>query len=296
MRDTARTTGGFAAMSLDQMAARSGGPAAHMRDPQQPQPRRFQGYTSVEPVVLQHIEFPKPPRERAEESRVATNVLVDAQAQAEQIVADARTAARTMLAQARDVIAGEREQAIQRGHAEGRAEGVAQADAEMSGLVQTCERIALEVANERARALELYEPDVVELAIAVASRIVNASLDVSPELVVEACRGAMRKAFHRENLQVLAHPEDLARLRAAGPQLASELGGVEHLDFVEERRMTPGSVVVRTPAGEIDGTISGKASKIEDALREGLEQRRATRKALDAAPAPAPAPAPPHEA
>jgi flagellar biosynthesis/type III secretory pathway protein FliH len=118
----------------------------------------------------------------------------------------------------------------------------------------------------------------VELAMSIANRIVNASIAVDPELVIDSCRGAMRKAFQRDNLQVLAHPDDLERLRAAGPRLAEELGGVDHLDFVEERRMQPGSVVVRTPAGEIDGTIAGKAAKIEQALSEGIEQRRAARR------------------
>ena len=73
----------------------------------------------------------------------------------------------------------------------------------------------------------------------------------------------MRKAFQRGSMQVLAHPDDLAMLREAGPELARELGGVQHLDFVEERRIDRGSVMVRTPAGEIDGTMPGKAEKIE---------------------------------
>ena len=187
-----------------------------------------------------------------------------------------------MLAQAREVIAGEREDAVRRGHEEGRAAGIAEADAEMTGLVQTCERIALEVMHERERILAEHEPDLVELSIAIAARIVNASLEVDPDLVVDVCRGAMRKAFQRDNLQVLAHPDDLVRLRAAGPLLAQQLGGVEHLDFVEERRVDPGSVIVRTPAGEIDGTVAGKSARIELALREGIEQRRATRRAADA--------------
>ncbi|MCW2924962.1 MAG: hypothetical protein JWM98_2366, partial [Thermoleophilia bacterium] len=157
--------------------------------------------------------------------------------------------------------------------------GVADADTEMSGLVATCEQIGVQVMAERERALADYEPDVVELAIAISRRIVNAAIDVDETLVVEACRGAMRKAFQRGALQVLAHPADLELLRTAGPELARELGGVEHLDFVEERRLDRGSVVVRTPAGEIDGTIAGKSDKIEDALREGIEQRIAIRRA-----------------
>jgi flagellar biosynthesis/type III secretory pathway protein FliH len=131
---------------------------------------------------------------------------------------------------------------------------------------------------EREHMLQHAELEIVELAMQISRRIVNAAIDVDPELVVEVCRGAMRKAFQREHLVVVAHPDDLAMLRAAGPQMADELGGIHSLDFVEERRMDRGSVVVRTPAGEIDATIDGKAEKIEDSLRELVQERRAARR------------------
>ena len=198
--------------------------------------------------------------------------------EARQIIAEARSTARMMLAQAREAIAAERAQAVQQGYDEGFARGAAEADAETAGLVQTCERIGIHVMEERERVLSENEADLVELAMSIARRIVNASIEIDETLVVEACRGAMRKAFQRGSMQVLAHPADLALLRDAGPALAAELGGVEHLDFVEERRIDRGSVIVRTAAGEIDATIEGKADKIEQALREGIEQRRAERR------------------
>lgn len=293
---------GFSALSLDELASRSGGRAERMAAPMRqtmadPQQARFErselaplvgagiapgARGMVEPAVLQRMERPTPPAMLRDEARFATDVVSQARAEADRLVAEARSTARAMLAQAREVIAGEREDAVRRGFEEGRAAGVAEADAEMSGLVQTCEHIALEVMHERERILAEHEPDLVELAMAIAARIVNAELAVEPDLVVDVCRGAMRKAFQRDNLQVLAHPDDLERLRAAGPLLAQQLGGVEHLDFVEERRVDPGSVIVRTPAGEIDGTVAGKSARIELALREGIEQRRAARRTADA--------------
>ncbi|MEO6867000.1 MAG: FliH/SctL family protein, partial [Gaiellales bacterium] len=155
--------------------------------------------------------------------------------------------------------------------------GLVKADTETAGLVATCEKIGIHVMEERERVLAENEADTVELAMAIARRIVNAAIDVDETLVIEACRGAMRKAFQRGSIQVLAHPDDLAMLREAGPQLTNELGGVEHLDFIEERRIDRGSVIVRTPAGEIDGTVAGKTAKIEQTLREGIEHRRAER-------------------
>ncbi|MCW2956687.1 MAG: hypothetical protein JWO69_1556 [Thermoleophilia bacterium] len=262
--------------------------ATSMRDPQQPgffpddsplvSPGLPRGArTMVERPVLEDIAVAR--QVRATLSAVVQPVVVDPAEEARRMIADARNTARSMLAQAREVISAERAQAVTDGHAEGYAAGLANADDETAGLVQTCEKIGVHVMQERERVLAENEDSIVELAIAIAQRIVNASVDVDETLVVEACRGAMRKAFQRGSMQVLAHPDDLAILRDAGPQLAQELGGVDHLDFIEERRIDRGSVIVRTPAGEIDGTIRGKSDKIEQALREGIEQRRADRRA-----------------
>lgn len=256
-----------------------------MADPQQPELHDeanlvMPGGPSLR-VMVEPVQFPKMDRTRRRTTLGGSPLgspTVDPAEAARAIIAEARSTARTMLAQAREAIAAERALAVQQGHDEGFATGTAKADAETAGLVETCEKIGIHVMEERERVLDENEADLVELAISIARRIVNAAIDVDETLVVEACRGAMRKAFQRGSMTVLAHPSDLALLREAGPSLAAELGGVEHLDFVEERRLDRGSVIVRTPAGEIDATIQGKADKIEQALREGIEQRRAERR------------------
>lgn len=281
-RDHAPTGPRFDSLAMDEVDRTT----FAMPDPQQPQwsdeaslvvssSERMQ--VLVEPAI-----FPTIARERVASANASLAQVPrppDPAEIARQIVAEARSTARTMLAQARDVIAADRAAAVEQGFAEGYARGQAESDAETAGLMNTCEKIGIHVMEERERVLDENEADIVELALSIARRIVNAAIDADETLVIEACRGAMRKAFQRGSMQVLAHPDDLAMLRAAGPELSNELGGIEHLDFIEERRLDRGSVIVRTPAGEIDATVDGKATRIEQALREGIEARRAERRA-----------------
>jgi flagellar assembly protein FliH len=203
--------------------------------------------------------------------------------EAARIVEEARQAAAAMLEQTRAVCEADREAARIAGYEAGFAAGQDAADEECAGLLHTAEQIGARVAQEREQLLAEAEPEIVELALAVAQKVVNATIELQPELVVDACRGAMRKAFSRETLVVRAHPDDLAMLREAGPRLAAELGGVQHLEFVEERRLQRGSLIVRTPAGEIDATFAGKAEKIAAALREVSGERVAERRVRKAA-------------
>lgn len=266
--DAANTTPGgtqkssYMPLDLEDLAAKSGGRKERLRM-DDPQHARFAA-RSGNATTVQFPEF-----ERAHIGS-ANRDIPNAQNTAAQILADAREAAREMLAQAKASIANERKTVIEAARKEGHAQGIAQADTEMAGLIGTCEQIGLHLATERDNVLANNEREIVELALSIADRIVGAALEVSPELVVEACEGAMRKAFHRGTMTVLANPEDLELLRAAGPRMSERLGGVDHLEFVSERRLDRGSVIVRTNAGEIDGTIEGKRAKIEQVLREGI--------------------------
>ena len=199
---------------------------------------------------------------------------------ARRIIDEARVTAEQMLVQARAACDAELRAAREEGYAIGFGQGLAEADREVADLIATAEAIATNVAREREELLARSEGEIVELAMHVARRIVNATVSVDPSVVVEVCRGAMRRAFQRDTLVVLAHPDDLAALREAGPAMAAQLGGVHSLDFVEERRLERGGVIVRTPVGEIDATFNAKAEKIEYALREHAEQRRATRNSV----------------
>jgi flagellar assembly protein FliH len=204
---------------------------------------------------------------------------LDVRTYAEQLVDDARAKAEEMVEQARQVrdseIAAARQQGFEAGYASGYAEGSAAADREAAGLISTAEQIAMQVAGEHQRVVLSAERDVVELAIDIAGKLMNVQLEVDPDRIVEILRGAIRKAFQRDELTVLANPADLEVLRAAGPEIQRTMGGIQHLDFVEERRIERGSIVVRTPTGEVDATFAGKRSKLLDAFNEVAEQRRA---------------------
>lgn len=203
------------------------------------------------------------------------DLYLQARQRSEAAIAEAQRTAAQMVDQARQMRDSELESARRAGYEAGYADGIEAADRETAGLVATVEQMAVSAARERDALVAGAEADIVRLAIAIAERIVNSTIELEPERVVDICRAAMRKAFQRETLSVLAHPEDIGMLRASGPQLATELGGVQHLEFVEERRLSRGSIIVRTPAGEIDATFRGKAARIEEALCELADTRRA---------------------
>jgi flagellar assembly protein FliH len=86
--------------------------------------------------------------------------------------------------------------------------------------------------------------------------VVAAAVQVSPERVLDVVRGALRTMVERERVLVLVHPDDLALVREALPEV----------EVHEERRVTRGGAIVRTHLGEVDASLETKLARAREAL------------------------------
>jgi len=169
-----------------------------------------------------------------------------------------------------------REQARAEGLAQGRAEGEAAARADADALLQPALH-ALAAASdalaaERAEVADRVEHQAVELALELASKVVAGAIDAQPERVLDVVRGALRCLVERERVQVLVHPDDLAIVRAAMDGIRGELGGIEHVEVQEERRLGRGGAIVRTPDAEVDADLRTKLDRARDAVAAELRE------------------------
>jgi flagellar assembly protein FliH len=169
-----------------------------------------------------------------------------------------------------------RAQAREEGFAQGRAEGAAAAHAEAEALLQpalhTLAAASEALAAERAEVAERVEHQAVELALELAGKVVAGTIEAQPERVLDVVRGALRCLVERERVQVLVHPEDLAIVRESMDRLRGELGGIEHVEVQEERRLGRGGAIVRTPDAEIDAGLRTKLDRARDAIVAELRE------------------------
>jgi flagellar assembly protein FliH len=158
--------------------------------------------------------------------------------------------------------------ATERGHAEGYTAGLAAASAELEPARTALAAAVLGIEERHDELLRLAELRAVELALAVAEKIVGAALDVDPSLVAEVVAGALRRSTERDHLIVELHPDDLELVRER-EDLARSLG-IQRLELIGERRVGRGGCVVRTSAGEIDARIPEQLARAGEILREAF--------------------------
>jgi flagellar biosynthesis/type III secretory pathway protein FliH len=187
--------------------------------------------------------------------------IAEARGEAEQLLESARAEAQMI----RDAA---REEGFQQGLQMGRDEAAAQT----APAAQALATALAEIAAERERVADEIEAAAVDLAIEIAQKAIAGAMDVDPTRVVDVVRGALRCLVERERVTILVHPEDLPLVREQVDSLVRQLGGIEHCEVQEERRVPRGGAMVRSQTGEIDARISTKLERAREIFVAELQQ------------------------
>jgi flagellar assembly protein FliH len=180
--------------------------------------------------------------------------------------ADAADAVMETLAQARADADQLRASARAEGYAAGREEALAVLEPALAALSAAVESTHA----EHVAASERLERSAVDLALALAGKIVAGAVAVEPERVVESVRGALRGLVERERITVLVNPDDLELVAAAMDAVRGTLGGIEHCEVQSERRVARGGCIVRTQDGDVDAGVDTKLERAREVIEAEL--------------------------
>ncbi len=222
----------------------------------------------------------------------AQQIRDEADAYASRVVREAQDERERLIAGAAD--AGH-DSGYQDGHreglAQGQSEGAEQARAEhaeaITSLASGWAEALSQFQSARDRMLDRARDDVLELACAIARKVVRRTVELDPGVVSEQLKAVLEAHARPTGLFVRVHPDDEAIARDALPELMATLTGGDHVELETDDRVPRGSCTALTEgAGMIDARID---TQLERIVRELLPDRR-TAGAPDAAPSDAPDP------
>lgn len=183
-----------------------------------------------------------------------------------------RDAAARMLAQAEAQADGIREQAFAQGHEEGLRQGHEEGRGQMVAAAQALAAALAGVEALRDEIAEAVERDAVELALALAAKILSAELEVRPELVTDVVQGALRRVTGQRHIAIVVNPADLEAVRAALGEMHAQTGG-EPCDLQADQRVEAGGAIVRTAEGEVDARASTQLERAREVALAELERK-----------------------
>jgi len=184
--------------------------------------------------------------------RIVSRAVAEAAEEASGRIARAEQAARALLDEAAQKARAIKDQA----RAEGRAEGAAELAAAWVKLR----------AEEGARDERDFDRTV-ELARAMAERLIGETIALDPAKIVSMARQTLTAARQARQIVVRAHPADAETLHAHLPSLALEQAAIEiHADETRTR----GSLLLETDLGILDADLTIQLDRLARSLRDGF--------------------------
>ncbi len=181
--------------------------------------------------------------------------------------------AEAILLQAREEAAQIRRMAYNDGYSAGLAQGRAEAEAQTRVHLQTLRALVAELQALKARVLSDAEPQLVNLALAVAEAVLHHAVEIDPSAVTYILKAAVQQVHAKDILRITVNPRDHELIMRYWAETRDPDFRDHGLEIVADEEISPGGVVVHTTFGRIDGRIEVQLEEIGEAFRRWREQR-----------------------
>ena len=194
------------------------------------------------------------------------------------ILLRARGRAELVLAEAQSEADKLKNEAHEKGFAEGRAAGLAQGneDGKNSGheaaLAENRDAMQKLIATltGAVNALETSRDDlennalreVVELSFAVARRVTKRQAAIDPRVMCENLRSAMALAVHAADMRIAVNPAQIQTLKSVLPELQLSWPALKHVELLTDDAIEPGGVRLFSRQGQVDGTLESQLDRV----------------------------------
>ncbi len=162
--------------------------------------------------------------------------------------------------------AREVEEAFTKGFVEGENSGILAERQRVEPALEMLQAAALELHQCRESLIADFEKASVELAIAIAEKIVCHEVSINQETIVDILKKATQKAGGNEILKIRINPSDLQFIQESDlvlPDLTAE-----DVTLEGDSAVPGGGCIIETDFGCVDATIPHQLEAVAEALRE----------------------------
>ena len=164
------------------------------------------------------------------------------------------------------------EQAYQAGREAGIEEGKALLQAEHEIEMKRAFELLAQVGVARLEAVRQAEIDTVELALAVAKKIIHREARVDKDVVVNQLHHALTLTSTKSLVRIKAHPDDVDRLETVQSQMCNREGQPLPIVIEGDALIAQGGCVVAADTMFLDVTIDRQLDVIGQELTQGIPQ------------------------
>jgi len=164
-----------------------------------------------------------------------------------------------------------------KGHELGEQAGLESAMQKLESLLTGGHKLLCELGELHRQTCRDVEADLVQLALAVARKIVGRDVSLGPDAVTRIIREALTRVEHAGRITIKLNPADLELLADIKPQLLSGLPEAGRAVFEADEGIARGGCLIETDEGEVDARIERQFQVVEEAFRTELDKEAARR-------------------
>ena len=120
---------------------------------------------------------------------------------------------------------------------------------------------------------ELYlnaERGAVELALAIAEKVVSHEVSINKETLLGVLKGALEKVIDQEKIKIRINKLDLQFISESGYQISGLTDNIKDVIIEGDDTISRGSCVIETGFGSIDARIESQLQAVGDLLRSEM--------------------------
>lgn len=223
------------------------------------------------PLIKAHHAPSLTPFSMADIEAAARRILLRARAQAEQLLAEAQEQAENLrTAAAAEGLAAGRQEGLRQGREEGcRAghdEALAAAQAQLTQLIQTLSSTAAQLDASRRELQASAVAEVVDLAIALARRVIKRQAAADPQVLTANLAQVMPLVIHAADVRIVLHPSQTQLLEKELPNLQLQWPNLKHVEIIGDESVAPGGCRLKTLQGDVDADLCAQLDRIVEEM------------------------------
>lgn len=205
-----------------------------------------------------------------ETEEMVIEILERARGEAQVIMTNAQEDAQAIMVNAQDEAEKLKALSIEQGHREGLQLAFRETEEQRKKAHQEYEQLISSGINEREKIIHSAEPDIVNLSVAIAGKILSQQIKTEPAIILDIVKEALKLAGEADNVRVMVNPEDADTVKYFVPQLIEPDQNVGDVLIESDRRIERGGCLVETEKGVIDARLQTRRYNVEGAVLEGV--------------------------
>jgi len=164
------------------------------------------------------------------------------------------------------------EKAYAKGFVRGERAGIESGNEKIESVVNCIKQGLAELKKIKQDIYLETEQEIVNLAMAIARKIVCNEISINKDTVVNVVKGAVEKVEGDEKVKVKLSSKDFEFIKNEKPEIIDKITNIENAGFIMDESVCDGGCIIETESGDIDSRIEKQFQAIEEAF-ERLNQK-----------------------